>query len=54
MADKAKMLDNLFKGLLQLPAPKHNRVMPTKGDRERKFVLRMDKSGNPKMIEIIE
>ncbi|MCY4128805.1 MAG: hypothetical protein OXG15_06130 [Gammaproteobacteria bacterium] len=48
-----KRLDKAIRALLRMPAPPHVRPpTPTKADLERKFVMRVDRSGRPRIEEV--
>ena len=46
-------IDKVAKTLLNMPAPQeHKRPVPTKKDLERKFVMRVNRKGEPVMLEV--
>ena len=54
MTDKTqKQIDKAVDALLAVPEPtEHNRVIPTKEDLDKKYVMRLDRNRKPKMIEV--
>ena len=53
MSSTQKKIDKATKALMKMPAPKeHVRPIPTKKDLEKKFVMRVDRKGQPSMREV--
>ena len=48
-----RKLEKAMRALLRMPGVKHTRPpAPTKEDLERKFVMRVDRKGNPTIKEV--